>query len=143
MADWPITFDDVRAASERLRPHLSPTPVRGYGLLDEAVGRGVRVRVKHENFQPTGAFKVRNGVSALGALAPEVRRRGVVAATRGNHGLGLAWAGTRRAAADMAQTALTITRVRDIADSPFGLGPRVRHAAPTTPGARARNALSA
>ena len=91
MADWPITFDDVRAASERLRPHLSPTPVRGYGLLDEAVGRGVRVRVKHENFQPTGAFKVRNGVSALGALAPEVRRRGVVAATRGNHGLGLAW----------------------------------------------------
>ena len=95
MAHWPIQLDDVRSAGERLRPHLSPTPVRAYGLLDEAVGSGVRVRVKHENFQPTGAFKVRNGVSALGALAPDVRKRGVVAATRGNHGLGLAWAGAR------------------------------------------------
>src|SRR4029453_4177038 len=95
MAHWPITLEDVRAAGERLRPHLQPTPLRDYGLLDEAVGRAIRVRVKHENFQPTGAFKVRNGVSALAALAPEERKRGVVAATRGNHGLGLAWAGAR------------------------------------------------
>jgi threonine dehydratase len=95
MGHWPITLDDVRAAGERLRPHLQPTPLRAYGLIDEAVGRAIRVRVKHENFQPTGAFKVRNGVSALAALATEKRKRGVVAATRGNHGLGLAWAGAR------------------------------------------------
>ena len=92
---WPITIEDVRAARDRLRPHLEPTPLRAYAGLDEAVGRGIRVCVKHENFQPTGAFKVRNGLSALGALAPELRRRGVVAATRGNHGLGVAWAGAR------------------------------------------------
>ena len=92
---WPITIEDVRAAAARLRPHLEPTPLRAYAGLDEAVGRGIRVRVKHENFQPTGAFKVRNGVSALSALAPELRQRGVVAATRGNHGLGVAWAGAR------------------------------------------------
>src|SRR5512135_2392489 len=95
MTVWPITFDDVVAARERLRPHLPKTPLRSYAALDEAVGSGVRVLVKHENFQPTGAFKVRNGLSALTALGPDERARGVVAATRGNHGLGLAWAGRR------------------------------------------------
>ena len=92
MSVWPITIDDVRAARERLRDHLAPTPLRAYGTLDAAVGGGIRVLVKHENFQPTGAFKVRNALSALTALAPAARARGTVAATRGNHGLGLAWA---------------------------------------------------
>jgi len=91
--DWPVTIDDVRAARERIRPHLEPTPLRGYAPLDAVVGHGIRVRVKHENHQPTNAFKVRNNLSALTALDPETRRRGVIAATRGNHGLGLAWAG--------------------------------------------------
>jgi threonine dehydratase len=95
MSAWPITLADVEAARDRLLSHLPPTPLRSYPALDEAVGREIRVLVKHENFQPTGAFKVRNGLSALTALAPEVLRRGVVAATRGNHGLGLAWAGAR------------------------------------------------
>jgi threonine dehydratase len=95
MKVWPVTLDDVRAARERLRPHLPPTPLRAYAALDTAVGSGISVRVKHENFQPTGAFKVRNGVAALTALPAETLRRGVIAATRGNHGLGLAWAGAR------------------------------------------------
>src|SRR5204862_6561621 len=54
-----------------------------------------RVLVKHENHLPTNAFKARNTMSFLTALAPEQRGRGVVAATRGNHGAGLAWAGAR------------------------------------------------
>ena len=95
MGSWPISLADVTAARERLRPHLVETPLRSYELLDQAVGGGIRVRVKHENFQPTGAFKVRNGLSALTALSLDERRRGVIAATRGNHGLGLAWAGAR------------------------------------------------
>ena len=95
MSAWPIALADVLAARERLRAHLPTTPLRSYAALDEAVGSGIRVLVKHENFQPTGAFKVRNGLSALTALPPEALRRGVVAATRGNHGLGLAWAGRR------------------------------------------------
>jgi threonine dehydratase len=95
MSDWPITYEDVLAARERLLPQLAPTPLRSYPALDEAVGGGIRVLVKHENFQPTGAFKVRNGLSALSALDAQERRRGVVAATRGNHGLGIAWAGQR------------------------------------------------
>ena len=93
MSGWPITFAEVLEARERLRPHIQPTPLRSYPELDRAVG--ARVLVKHENFQPTGAFKVRNALSALTLLSPEDRRGGVVAASRGNHGLGLAWAGRR------------------------------------------------
>jgi threonine dehydratase len=93
MSAQPISFSDVLAARDRLRPHLQPTPLRSYPVLDREVGGGIRVLVKHENFQPTGAFKVRNGLSALTAL--QTTPPGVVAATRGNHGLGLAWAGLR------------------------------------------------
>jgi threonine dehydratase len=95
MSEWPIRFEDVLAARERLRPHLAPSPLRAYPGLDEAVGGGIRILVKHENLQPTGAFKVRNALAALTLLEAGERRRGVVAATRGNHGLGLAWAGRR------------------------------------------------
>jgi threonine dehydratase len=90
---WPITFADVLAARDRIRPHLAPTPLRAYAPLDAAVGGGIRVLVKHENHCPTGAFKARNGMAVMTALGAEERRRGVVAATRGNHGAGLAWAG--------------------------------------------------
>jgi threonine dehydratase len=90
---WPITFADVLAARGRIRPHLAPTPLRSYAPLDAAVGAGIRVLVKHENHCPTGAFKARNGMAVMTALSAEERRRGVVAATRGNHGAGLAWAG--------------------------------------------------
>jgi threonine dehydratase len=92
-APWPITFDDVLAARERLRPHLVPTPLRTYPPLDERVGGGIRVWVKHENHNPTNAFKIRNGLAAVTALTPEERERGVIAASAGNHGLGLAYAG--------------------------------------------------
>lgn len=90
---WPITWDDVVAARARLAPHLQPTPLRRYAELDAEVGNAVRVWVKHENHLPTNAFKARNGLALISALAPEQRARGVVAATRGNHGAGLAWAG--------------------------------------------------
>ena len=89
--DLPITYDDVRAAWKHVGAHLEPTPLRRYPLLDELVG--ATVFVKHENLQPTHAFKARNAFSALGQLGPEARRRGVIADTRGNHGLGLCYAG--------------------------------------------------
>jgi threonine dehydratase len=93
-AVWPITFPDVLAARERLSPFLPKTPLRSYPALDEAVGGGIRVLVKHENHNPTNSFKARNGLSLVSALPEATRRRGLVAATRGNHGLGLAWAGS-------------------------------------------------
>lgn len=92
MARWPIKYEDVLAARERIDPHLTPTPLRRYELLDEAVGHGIRVFVKHENHQPTGAFKVRNAVSAIMGRGRDALSRGVIAATRGNHGQGVALA---------------------------------------------------
>jgi threonine dehydratase len=92
---WPISWDDIVAARRRLAPHLSPTPLRHYPALDAEAGNDIRVLVKHENHHPTNAFKARNAMSFMTALPPEQRTRGVVAATRGNHGAGLAWAGAR------------------------------------------------
>jgi threonine dehydratase len=90
---WPISLDDIERARERIAPYLPVTPLRHYPELDEATG--ARVLVKHENHLPTNAFKARNAMSFMTALRPEQRARGVIAATRGNHGAGLAWAGER------------------------------------------------
>ena len=51
--------------------------------------------VKHDHHLPTNAFKARNALSLVTALEPAQRTHGVVAATRGNHGAGLAWAGAQ------------------------------------------------
>jgi len=88
-----ITWDDIVAARHRIAPHLPVTALRHYVPLDTEVGAAIRVLVKHENHLPTNAFKARNTVSFMTALDPAQRTRGVVAATRGNHGAGFAWAG--------------------------------------------------
>ncbi|HEX4455347.1 MAG TPA: pyridoxal-phosphate dependent enzyme [Kofleriaceae bacterium] len=88
-----ITWDDVVRARERIAPYIAATPLRSYATLDGELGGGIRVLVKHENHLPTNAFKARNAMSLMTALSPEQRARGVIAATRGNHGAGLAWAG--------------------------------------------------
>lgn len=91
-APWPISIDDVLAARDRLAPYLIQTPLRHYPLLNELFGGGTSLLVKHENHQPTGAFKIRNGLSYVTALEHEDRERGVVAASTGNHGQGIAYA---------------------------------------------------
>jgi len=92
---WPITWDDIAAARGRISPYLPETPLRHYPALDAEVGNGITVLVKHENHLPTNAFKARNALSFMTALEPAQRARGVVAATRGNHGAALAWAGAQ------------------------------------------------
>ncbi|MDB4905919.1 MAG: Serine/threonine dehydratase [Gemmatimonadetes bacterium] len=92
MSSWPITFEQVVAARERISPWLSATPLRSYALLDQHVGHGISLLAKHENFQPTGSFKVRNGLALVTALDEAARSRGVVAASTGNHGLGISFA---------------------------------------------------
>ncbi len=89
----PITYDDVCEARRRIAPHLSPTPFRRYAQLDALVGAGIRVSVKHENHQPTGSFKIRNGLALMTTLRDDERGRGVVAASTGNHGQGVACGG--------------------------------------------------
>ena len=88
---WPISLDDVEAARARIAPFLSPTPFREHPQLAQLVGHDIRVFVKHENHQPTCSFKIRNGLSFMTALTSEERRRGVVAASTGNHGQGIAY----------------------------------------------------
>jgi threonine dehydratase len=89
--DWPVpTLSDVFAAKRRIAPYLRPTPLYAYPALSELVG--TEVWVKHENHQPVGAFKVRGGVNLVSQLDDDERRRGVIAASTGNHGQSVAYA---------------------------------------------------
>jgi threonine dehydratase len=83
-------FADVLAARRRIRPYLDPSPLRHYPALDRLAGS--EVWVKHENFLPTGAFKVRGGVNLVSQLDPATRSRGVITASTGNHGQSVAFA---------------------------------------------------
>ena len=84
------TLRDVLDARNRIRPYLARTPLREYSALSEVVG--CEVYVKHENHQPTCAFKIRGGINLVSQLSPEERRRGVVTASTGNHGQSIALA---------------------------------------------------
>lgn len=83
----------IEAAAERLKGHVRRTPLLTSPFLDEIAGR--RVLVKPECLQHTGSFKFRGGWSALSALDPEVRARGVIAFSSGNHAQGVALAAAR------------------------------------------------
>ena len=80
----------IEAAAVRLKGHARRTPLLNAPLLDRVAGR--RVFVKAECLQWTGSFKFRGAWSALTALAPQVRARGVIAFSSGNHAQGVAWA---------------------------------------------------
>ena len=85
------TVSDVLAARRTISPYLRPTALYRYDRLGRSIG--AEVWVKHENHQPVGAFKVRGGVNLVANLSEAERRRGISAATTGNHGQSLAFAG--------------------------------------------------
>jgi threonine dehydratase len=87
------TFADVLQARDTIAPYLRPTALYPYRGLSAAVGG--EVWIKHENHQPTGAFKVRGGINFMAHLPEEERRRGVLTASTGNHGLSVAFAAQR------------------------------------------------
>jgi threonine dehydratase len=78
-----VTFQDILAASERIKPLARQTPVLTSRLFDEAAG--TRAFFKCANLQRGGAFKIRGAANFLLALAPEERKRGVVTFSSGNH----------------------------------------------------------
>lgn len=80
----------IRAAAERLKGHARRTPLLSSPFLDEIAGR--RVLVKPECLQHTGSFKYRGGRSAVSALDDDVRAKGVLAFSSGNHAQGVALA---------------------------------------------------
>lgn len=87
------TLDDIRAAREHVYAAMAPSPLLRHPRL--AGHLGADVFVKHENHNPTGAFKVRGGLNLIARLSPEDRRRGVISATTGNHGQSIAFAASR------------------------------------------------
>lgn len=86
----PPTIQDLYAARPRVYASLKPTPLLKHPLLDDALG--LDVYVKHENHNPTCAFKVRGGLNLVAQLGPEDRARGVISASTGNHGQSIAFA---------------------------------------------------
>ncbi len=87
------SLDLIEAAAGRLRGHARRTPLLNAPLLDRIAGR--QVFVKAECLQWTGSFKFRGGWSAVSALSPEQRTRGVIAFSSGNHAQGVALAAAR------------------------------------------------
>jgi threonine dehydratase len=84
------TLADIQEARERIRGIAEVTPI----YLSETFSRrsGREIRLKAENLQRTGAFKIRGAVNKLATLSPAERSAGVVAASAGNHGQAVAWA---------------------------------------------------
>jgi threonine dehydratase len=86
-----VTYADLAAAHERLKPHAKRTPVLTSGTIDALTG--ARVHFKCENFQRMGAFKFRGAYNALSQLTPAQKRMGVVAFSSGNHAQAVALSG--------------------------------------------------
>jgi len=91
------TLADIYVARPRVYAALKPSPLLKHPLLDRELG--LDIRVKHENHNPTGAFKVRGGLNLIGSLSAEDRRAGVITATTGNHGQSIALACQREGVA--------------------------------------------
>jgi threonine dehydratase len=84
------TLQDILQAHKRIRPYLARTPLHSYPAINDLVG--TTLFIKHENYQPVGAFKVRGGINLISQLTPQERERGVIAASTGNHGQSVAYA---------------------------------------------------
>jgi threonine dehydratase len=89
----PPTFEDIKRAQAALRQLIRETPLMRHPLL--AAESGLDIHVKHENHNPTGAFKVRGGLNMIASLSDDERARGVITASTGNHGQSIAFASQR------------------------------------------------
>lgn len=85
-----VTLEAIQEARELLRGVVLSTPLTIFEAAEESTG--CEVYLKLENLQRTGSFKVRGAYNKIARLSPEARRSGVVAASAGNHALGVAFA---------------------------------------------------
>jgi threonine dehydratase len=85
----PVTYEDIAAAHQRIKPHAVRTPVLSSAAIDAATG--AKVFFKCENLQNMGAFKFRGAYNALSQLAD--KSKGVIAFSSGNHAQAVALAG--------------------------------------------------
>lgn len=84
-----IDLSDIRAAAERIAPHIRRTPVLEVSAVTEPV-TAARLVLKLENLQATGSFKARGATNKLLSLPPDALACGIVTASGGNHGLAVA-----------------------------------------------------
>ncbi|HLF16536.1 MAG TPA: threonine ammonia-lyase [Candidatus Thermoplasmatota archaeon] len=91
-----VTLKDIEAAWKVVNGQVRHTPVKRSSSLSEMTGGDLWL--KFENFQRTGSFKVRGALNKIHSLTPDERRRGVVAASAGNHAQGVAYAAAKAAA---------------------------------------------
>jgi threonine dehydratase len=116
-----VTLDDITLAARRLADIIHPTPLIPSATLSRMLDADVRI--KPENLQKTGSFKIRGAYNRVAALTDDEKTRGVVAASAGNHGQALAYAAARagvKATIVMPRTA-AIAKV----DATRGYGPTV------------------
>lgn len=85
-----VNMLEVFKARRVVQKTLPRTPLARYERL--CADLGADIYVKHENHLPTNSFKVRGAVNFMAHVTPEVQRHGIVVATRGNHGMAVAWA---------------------------------------------------
>ena len=85
------TLQDIYRARALLSDYMSPTPLHHYPGLDVLIGS--ETYIKHENHTKLGAFKIRGSLNTMSQLAPEQKERGLVLASSGNFGQGMAYAG--------------------------------------------------
>jgi threonine dehydratase len=88
------SFEDVKVAHERIRPHIHRTPVLTSTFINAMAG--AELFFKSENFQKAAAFKVRGASNAVFGLDEETARKGVATHSSGNHALSLSYAAGRR-----------------------------------------------
>jgi threonine dehydratase len=86
-----ITFKDIEAARDRIAGAVYDSPCRPSISLSETTG--MEIFCKLDNLQRTGSFKERGARNALAHLSPDQKKRGVIAASAGNHALGLSYQG--------------------------------------------------
>lgn len=84
------TLEDIHAAARRIEGIAIRTPLVRNDALDAATG--AKLWVKAENLQRGGAFKMRGAANAIAALDPELRKRGVIAFSSGNHAIAVSTA---------------------------------------------------
>jgi len=88
-----LTYQHIEAAADRLNGHIERTPLRRSRTLSEITG--AEIFIKFENLQFTASFKERGALNKLLTLSEQERKRGVIAASAGNHAQGLAYHGQR------------------------------------------------
>jgi threonine dehydratase len=122
------TFDDVKAAHERIAPYIHRTPILTSSYLNDLTG--AELFFKCENFQKAGAFKVRGASNAVFGLDDATAAKGVATHSSGNHALSLSYAAGRRGISCTVVMPSTAPQAKK--DAVRGYGGRIVECEPST-----------